>query len=130
MARLSSRVESIKDHYSVVVIGSGYGGGIAASRMARAGRSVCVLERGKEFQPGEYPDTEVEALAEMQVRTAEGTAGSPTGLYEFVVGEGINVFKGCGLGGTSLVNANVSLEAEPRVFQDPDAGPAGLRPRP
>jgi cholesterol oxidase len=109
----------MKDHYAVVVVGSGYGGGIAASRMARAGQSVCVLERGKEFQPGEYPDTEIEALAEMQVRTTEGTVGSPTGLYEFVVGEGINVFKGCGLGGTSLVNANVSLEAEPRVFEDP-----------
>jgi cholesterol oxidase len=109
----------MKDHYSVVVIGSGYGGGIAASRVARAGQGVCVLERGKEFQPGEYPDTEAAAQAEMQVRTADATVGSPTGLYEFVVGEGINVFKGCGLGGTSLVNANVSLEAEPRVFEDP-----------
>ena len=117
MARLSSPIEDIQEHYTVVVVGSGYGGGIAASRMARAGQSVCILERGKEFQPGEYPDTEVEALREMQVRTPEGTVGSQNGLYEFVVGDGINVFKGCGLGGTSLVNANVSLEAEPRVFQ-------------
>jgi cholesterol oxidase len=119
MSRLSIPIENMKDHYSVVVVGSGYGGGIAASRMARASRSVCVLERGKEFQPGEYPDTELEAAAEMQIRTADCTVGSPTGLYEFVVGDGINVFKGCGLGGTSLVNANVALEAEPRVFQDP-----------
>ncbi|MGO9012365.1 MAG: alpha/beta fold hydrolase [Bryobacteraceae bacterium] len=118
MPRLSSPIEDIQDHYTVVVIGSGYGGGIAASRMARAGQSVCVLERGKEFQPGEYPDTEGEALLETQVRTPEGTVGSKTGLYDFVVGDGINVFLGCGLGGTSLVNANVSLEAEPRVFQD------------
>ena len=35
------------------MVGSGYGGGITASR---AGRQVCVLERGREFQPGEYPD--------------------------------------------------------------------------
>ena len=118
MLRLSSLIEDIQDHYTVVVIGSGYGGGIAASRMARAGQSVCILERGKEFQPGEYPDTDAEALREMQVRTPEATAGSKTGLYDFVVGNGINVFLGCGLGGTSLVNANVSLEAEPRVFQD------------
>jgi cholesterol oxidase len=119
MPRLSSPIEDIQDHYTVVVVGSGYGGGIAASRMARAGQSVCILERGKEFQPGEYPDTEAEALRELQIRTPEGTAGCQNGLYEFVVGDGINVFKGCGLGGTSLVNANVSLEAEPRVFQDP-----------
>ncbi len=30
----------------------------------------------------------------------------------------MNVFSGCGLGGTSLVNANVSLRPDPRVFQD------------
>jgi cholesterol oxidase len=99
MLRLSSLIEDIQDHYTVVVIGSGYGGGIAASRMARAGQSVCILERGKEFQPGEYPDTDAEALREMQVRTPEATAGSKTGLYDFVVGNGINVFLGCGLGG-------------------------------
>ena len=46
--------------YDVVVIGSGYGGGISASRLARAGRSVCLLERGKEFLPGEFPDTLLE----------------------------------------------------------------------
>jgi cholesterol oxidase len=118
MPRLSSPIEDIQDHYTVLVVGSGYGGGIAASRMARAGQSVCILERGKEFQPGEYPDTEAEAALEMQLRTPDGTIGSQNGLYEFVVGDGINVFKGCGLGGTSLVNASVSLEAEPRVFED------------
>ena len=118
MPRLSSPIENIQDHYTVVVIGSGYGGGIAASRIARAGQSVCILERGKEFQPGEYPDTEAGVLREMQLRTPEGTVGSKNGLYDFVVGDGINVFLGCGLGGTSLVNANVALEAEPRVFED------------
>ena len=119
MARLSSPIEDIKDHYTVVVIGSGYGGGIAASRMARAGQSVCILERGKEFQPGEYPDTELEALREVQTRLPDCDVGPPTGLYDFVVGNDINVFLGCGLGGTSLVNANVALQAEPRVFDDP-----------
>ena len=66
MARLTSPIENIKDHYTVVIIGSGYGGAIAASRLARAGQQVCLLERGKEFQPGEYPNTEAEALGEMQ----------------------------------------------------------------
>ena len=31
----------------------------------------------------------------------------------------MNVLVGCGLGGTSLINANVSLKAEDRVFEDP-----------
>ena len=46
--RLSIPVELINHQYDVVVIGSGYGGGVAASRMARGGQSVCLLELGKE----------------------------------------------------------------------------------
>lgn len=46
--RLSMPVELLKHQYDVVVIGSGYGGGVAASRMARGGQSVCLLELGKE----------------------------------------------------------------------------------
>ena len=120
MPRLSLPVDQIQNHYEVVVVGSGYGGGIAASRMARAGRKVCVLERGKEFQPGEYPNTELEALGETQTHLPDGThLGDRTGLYDLHCNQDIDVVVGCGLGGTSQLNANVSLEAEPRVFDDP-----------
>ncbi|MEP6921087.1 MAG: GMC oxidoreductase [bacterium] len=134
MARLSSPIEQLKSHYTVVVIGSGYGAAISASRLARSTASdhheisVCVLERGKEFQPGEldhndqlvkpgeYPDTEFEALRQIQVDLPQFHAGSRTGLYDVRMNEEINVFVGCGLGGTSLVNANVCAEAEAAVF--------------
>lgn len=119
MSYLSSPIEQIKAHYTVVVIGSGYGGAIAASRLARAGQQVCVLERGREFQSGDFPTTTTAALPEMQVDTEKGHLGSKTGLYDFHINKDINVLVGCGLGGTSLINANVSLRAEPRVFQDP-----------
>ena len=118
MPRLSRPIGELKPHYEIVVVGSGYGGGITASRLARAGRQVCVLERGREFQPGEYPDTELETLRELQADTPRAHIGSRTGLYDFRVNEHINVFLGCGLGGTSLVNANVSLPPEPRVMDD------------
>ena len=50
-----------------MVVGSGYGGSIAASRCARAGQSVCVLERGKEWRPGDFTEDFNEAIAETQV---------------------------------------------------------------
>jgi cholesterol oxidase len=119
MSRLSSPIENLKDHYEVLVVGSGYGGSITASRLARAGRTVCLVERGRELQPGEYPDTMLEAMSEFQVDHPLKRLGSATGLYDLRLNDEINVFMGCGLGGTSLVNANVSLRGDARVFDDP-----------
>jgi cholesterol oxidase len=118
MGRLAAPREDMDLHYDVVVVGSGYGGGIAASRMARAGRRVALLERGAERQPGEYPDRELEMLAELQTETPLGHVGSRTGMYDFRFDDELSVFLGCGLGGTSLVNANVSLRPDPRTFED------------
>jgi|CXWL01.1.fsa_nt_gi cholesterol oxidase len=119
MSRLSLPLENLKAHYTAVVVGSGYGAGVAASRLARAGQSVCLLERGREIQPGEYPDTALEAGREMRLDSALGPPLSPLGMFDFHLDEEMNALVGCGLGGTSLINANVSLEAVPAVFDDP-----------
>lgn len=126
MPRLSTPLERLRPRYDVVVVGSGYGGAIAASRLARAGRTVCVLERGPERQPGEYPETTLEANGEVQAHTPTADIGSPTALFHFKVDDEMVVLTGCGLGGTSLINANVALRADPRVFDDP-VWPAALR---
>ncbi|MFN0214953.1 MAG: GMC family oxidoreductase N-terminal domain-containing protein [Saprospiraceae bacterium] len=118
MKRISNALDQMKDHYDVVVIGSGYGGGVAASRLARANKSVCLLERGRERIAGEFPDTLVKATEEMQLDTHEKKIGSQTGMFNFHVNKDISVLVGCGLGGTSLINANVSLKADPRVFEN------------
>lgn len=115
---LSRPLGEMKSDYEVVVVGTGYGGSIAASRLSRAGRKVCVLERGREFQPGEYPDKMSETNCETQVDQALGHTGSKLGLFDFRMNDDIHVLVGCGLGGTSLINANVVLKAEPRVFDE------------
>jgi cholesterol oxidase len=102
MGRLALPKKRMKDHYNVVVIGSGYGDGIAASRLARAGRRVCVLERGKELRPGEYPRTEVELLSQVQMDAPIKRLGSRTALFDIRFNKQINALVGCGLGGTSL----------------------------
>ena len=117
-ARLASPISAIKPRYDVIVIGSGYGGGVAAARLARAGKSVCVLERGREFLTGEFPGRFPDLRREMQVEAKGWNLGSPSALYDVRVGEDMHVLVGCGLGGGSLVNAGVALRPDPRVFAD------------
>ena len=87
MNRIALPLDDLKPHYDVVVIGSGYGGAISASRLARAGRSVCLLERGREIVPGEFPDALHELVGETQIQLPLGDddtlhLGSRTGLLQ------------------------------------------------
>jgi choline dehydrogenase-like flavoprotein len=102
--------------YDVVVIGSGYGGAITAARLSGAGlkKSICILERGREWPIGQFPDTLPAATA-----AAYNPLTNPLGLYDFLLYKDIAVIKGSGLGGTSLVNANVAFVPDQGVFQEP-----------
>jgi cholesterol oxidase len=42
-----------EEHYDAIVVGSGFGGAVAACRLAQAGVSVAILERGRRYGPGE-----------------------------------------------------------------------------
>jgi len=118
LARLARSLDRLASRYDVIVVGSGYGGGVAASRLARAGKRVCVLERGREFLTGEFPARFPEFRAEMQVTGRRTGFGKPTALYDVRLGEDMHVLVACGLGGGSLVNAGVALRPDPRVFRD------------
>jgi cholesterol oxidase len=104
-----------KAHYDFVVVGSGYGGAITAARLASAGLnptpSICLLERGREWPVGSFPASFDHGLRERR------TSAHPLGLYEFLTFRDISIIKGSGLGGTSLVNANVVIEPDPEVFE-------------
>jgi len=119
MDRLSSPAEDIKDFYPIVIVGSGYGGAITASRLSRAGQRVCLLERGLERHPGQFPDDEDETLHEIQTNLPHVYTGKRTALYDFHINDTMTILVGCGLGGTSLINANVALRPDPRLFDDP-----------
>jgi cholesterol oxidase len=123
---LSSPIDKMRDHYDVVVIGSGYGGGIASSRLARAGKTVCLLERGGEKQPGDYPNNGLRLLKDVQFDSPIAHTGSHAALFDVRYNKDINVVVGCGLGGTSLINAGICLRPDPSIFA-PDAWPAELR---
>jgi choline dehydrogenase-like flavoprotein len=57
MAFASKTLSAAMPVYDAVVIGSGYGGGVAASRLARTGLRFSVLERGRRWRPGDSPIT-------------------------------------------------------------------------
>ncbi|KAG9323929.1 hypothetical protein KVV02_004346 [Mortierella alpina] len=116
--RIGLPLTKLKTHYDVVVVGSGYGASIAASRLSRAGKRVCILERGEERWPGEYPEDTLKAASEVQFNGEHGQEGKRTGLYEIHKNKDQWAFVACGLGGTSLLNANTALKPEPRLWSE------------
>lgn len=126
MARLARPAAELQARYDAVVVGSGYGGGVAASRLARAGLKVAVLERGREFLPGDFPKTLLASQREMQISAAGKHVGSPSALFDLRLGRDVHAMMGCGLGGTSLINANVCLSPDMLVFED-ERWPAAIR---
>ncbi|KXG53031.1 uncharacterized protein PGRI_000810 [Penicillium griseofulvum] len=123
---LSRPFGSMRSEYDVVVVGSGYGAGVAASRMARAGKSVAVLELGWERRSGSFPHTFSQCLRDVSISGSSAknsfiskwmSPGDPTRLFQLVLGDGQHSFAAHGLGGTSLINAGVFLKADERTLE-------------
>jgi cholesterol oxidase len=100
----------LQDRYDVVVIGSGFGGAITACRMAQAGHSVCVLERGKRWNKDDFPRTIG------QLRRAFWNK-QDRGLFDYRSFKTIDVLQASGVGGGSLIYFNVQIEPPARVFE-------------
>lgn len=126
MARLARPASEVRARYDAIVIGSGYGGGVAASRLSRMGLKVALLERGREILPGEFPTNPWSVQLDTQMRVAGRRVGAATGLFDVRVGRDVHVVVGCGVGGTSLINANVCLNPDAQVLED-ERWPSALR---
>ncbi|MEO1649915.1 MAG: GMC family oxidoreductase N-terminal domain-containing protein [Pseudomonadota bacterium] len=98
--------------YDAIVVGSGYGGGVSASRLARMGLRVAVIEQGRLWRPGDFPTTIRSRRKQMRLTGRIPTTGDPSGLYSLSVGKGLTVFAATGLGGSSLINAGVTLRPD------------------
>ncbi|MFC4562343.1 GMC oxidoreductase [Nocardiopsis mangrovi] len=82
-----------------IVVGSGFGGAVAAARLAQAGFSVIVLERGRRWKPGDFP---------RRSRLDDGWLWDvDRGLYDIRWLDNMASVQGAGWGGGSLVYANV-----------------------
>jgi cholesterol oxidase len=103
----------VESTYDVVVVGSGFGGGVTACRMAEQGLKVCVLERGRRFAPADFPNRPDEAP-----RAFWHPLLNPGGMLDLRLMRDLAVITAAGVGGGSLVYANVQLRAPATVFEE------------
>jgi cholesterol oxidase len=104
-------VAATDNHFDAVVVGSGFGGSVLAYRLAKAGKSVCVLERGRAYPPGSFPRGPRE-LSRAFWDPSEGYYG----LFNLWSFKGIGAVVSSGLGGGSLIYANVLLRKPEEWF--------------
>ena len=123
---------SERESFDAVVIGSGFGGAIAAYRLKREGVGrVLVLERGMPYPPGSFPRRPRELHRDFW----DPSAGLH-GLFEVLAFKHTLAIVASGLGGGSLIYANVLIEAPEATFDPSENGGrewpitrADLRPR-
>ncbi|MEO8620648.1 MAG: GMC family oxidoreductase [bacterium] len=104
-------------HFDAIIVGSGFGGSVMAYRLAKAGQNVCLLERGKAYPPGSFPRTP-STMSRNFWDPSEGLYG----MFDVWSFEGLEGLVSSGLGGGSLIYANVLLRKDEKWFvnDDPD----------
>jgi cholesterol oxidase len=109
-----------EEHFDAVVVGSGFGGSVTAFRLAEAGMSVCLLERGKAYPPGSFPRSPLGTSRNVW-DPSEGLHGL-FNIWEF---SGLGAIVASGLGGGSLVYSNILLRKDASTFVHEDLNAGG-----
>lgn len=109
----------------VLIVGSGYGGSIAALRLAEAGIYSLLLERGRRWPITPQGDTfatqtqidgRASWLSEKSPLT-EKTLDIYTGVLESLDGDGLTTIAAAGVGGASLLSNGTMVEPSPALFR-------------
>jgi cholesterol oxidase len=127
LANLSGAQDSALT-FDVLAIGSGYGGAISMTRLAaewarqhpQRKLRMAVLERGREFAPGEFPEDLSSATGEIRFDSWEHAtpSGVRDGLFNFVLGRKTSALVAQALGGGSQINAGVALAPAPEKLRE------------
>ena len=100
--------------YDVVIIGSGFGGSVAALRLVEKGYSVAVIEAGARFEDDDFPKTSWN-LRKFLFFPKLGMKG----IQRIHFLPDTVVLCGAGVGGGSLVYANTLYQPPASYFEDP-----------
>ncbi len=101
------------EEFDVVVIGSGFGGCVAALRLSEKGYKVAVLEAGKRFKDSDFPKTSWR-IRKFLYMPKLGLFG----IQRIHVLPDVLVLAGAGVGGGSLVYANTLYQPGDQYFKD------------
>src|SRR2546425_2344988 len=100
------------DGYDVLVVGSGFGGSVAALRLAEKGYKVAVLEAGKRFAAADFPLTNWDLRRSLWMPKL-----FCHGILRLTLLSDVLVGSGAGVGGGSLVYANTLPVPRADVFR-------------
>jgi cholesterol oxidase len=104
-----------EEHFDAVVVGSGFGGSVMTHRLAEAGMRVCLLERGRPYPPGSFPRSP-RGLGRNWWDPSRGLYG----MFQMWSFEGTEALVSSGLGGGSLIYANVLIRKDENWFREDD----------
>ncbi|NMG09426.1 GMC oxidoreductase [Brasilonema sp. UFV-L1] len=125
LSSLRASAQKADEYIEAIVIGSGFGGAVASLRLGQAGIETIVLERGRRWQITDAGDT----FSTYQKPDGRSTWLSPTtivfdsvpidvytGVLDVKRGDGIIVYRGAGVGGSSLVYNGVTYQPTQELF--------------
>ncbi|MER5429451.1 GMC oxidoreductase [Streptomyces sp. NPDC002588] len=124
--RSATAASVVERRERAVVVGTGFGGGVTALRLARAGVSTLVLERGRRWVTGPNATTFCR-FADMDNRSAwltdhavvggvDKTWTPYTGVLEAVEGNGMTAMCGAAVGGGSIMYHGMTLQPSKADF--------------
>ena len=100
--------------YDVVVIGSGFGGSVAALRLPEKGYRVAVVEAGRRFADDEYPETSFDVRNYLFAPHL-----GCLGIQRIDMLANCLILSGAGVGGGSLVYGNTLYQPPQAFYEDP-----------
>lgn len=107
-------MEQSVESWDVVVVGSGFGGSVAALRLVEKGYRVLVLEAGRRFAPDDLPRTSWQ-LKDFLWAPRIGC----TGIQRIHLLDDVLILAGAGVGGGSLNYANTLYRPGRAFYTDP-----------
>jgi cholesterol oxidase len=126
LAGVKRKIPLTRSQERVVIIGSGFGGGVTALRLGQAGIRVLVLERGRWWRTGPNADTFPSASKPdkrllfyslwPQVNGERIGFNPYAGVLEPIPGKNLTTIVAAGVGGGSLLYQGMSLQPTQDLF--------------